>query len=218
MTAPVGCLTWRGGGGGRWSWMQATSCPASAQLVPCSRQKRRVRYASAGRCGAPARLQAIGSSSWPESPAHRPRRRLPHPDASSLPTATPPISSVPSRLRWARLEHRSYALFTRTRAVACHASIPPSAGAPQSKLSRHASTGRCTCLTSASAGWGVRSGKTSPLMQNCPSCLSQSKSPPYAQKCRPVTGSVLCRPWSAQSQMKPPCAYGRARKRSHHSA
>jgi len=26
-------------------------------------------------------------------------------------------------------------------------------------------------------------------MQNCPSCLSQSKSPPYAQKCRPVTAS-----------------------------
>ena len=88
-------------------------------------------------------------------------------------------------------------------------------------------TGACTAATSAHAGCGRRSGHTRPLMQNCASWGESPKSPPYAHSTLPSAGTVgaplgavalpvngLHRPWSTQSQMKPPCRRGWAWKAS----
>ena len=56
-------------------------------------------------------------------------------------------------------------------------------------------------------GLGVRSGNTRPSRQKLPSFGTSPKSPPYAQRLVP-SGSRWTRPWSQNSQMKPPCSPG----------
>lgn len=64
-----------------------------------------------------------------------------------------------------------------------------------------------TALHSKQPGWGVLSGQTRPLMQNCASCTGSLKSPPYPQYSTsfPFFLAVVTIPWSTQSQMNPPC-------------
>ena len=79
----------------------------------------------------------------------------------------------------------------------------PTRAAPPSAMR----TGVAMAWCSHIAGLGVRSGQLRPSTQKSPSCGRSPKSPPYAQRTVPA-GSRWCRPWSRNSQMKPPWSPG----------
>ena len=139
------------------SWAQATSCPAGAHDSAAAVRKRTVSQASP------------------------PPRRIPsHPGRATTASAPGPRAGSGSSAAW-------------TAAPSTVTSISPRSQARSRKswrlwiVMRPASRSRSVALTrtgaaiawcSQSAGFGVRSGKTTPSMQKLPSFGSSPKSPP----------------------------------------
>ena len=77
--------------------------------------------------------------------------------------------------------------------------------------------GAASRLCSHIAGFGRRSGQTSPSATKLSSCGWSPKSPPYAQRV-PPSGSRWTSPWSHHSQMNPPWSPGVDSMASQYSA